>query len=221
MSTNAQIENSIAKALQLEALVKKDRTKLEGRLSAGVIDGFFADSGTSQNTSAGAVIARQSKRAATLSQEDQIAMLSIFVQAVRTAGKQNHLPGEILADLGVGKTITKSVKSVTDAASLVIHAYEAHVDELRRVGVLPADIERITELRDRLSSTNKDQEGRKLSSKDQTKIRNEAHKRLLEAMALIIGAAELAFASDPEHLELYRALRPSKSSAKKPAAPQA
>jgi sensor c-di-GMP phosphodiesterase-like protein len=106
-------------------------------------------------------------------------------------------------------------------SSITRQCPEAHVDEMRRAGVLPADIEQITRLRDQLTATDSEQEHRKTTSKDQTQIRNAAHKRLVTAMAAIIGAAELAFATDPERLELYRALRPSQSKAQKPAAPKA
>lgn len=221
MSTNAVIENTVVLATRMDPLLKKDRSKLEARLEAGVIDGYQADLAITKAESTGAVVARQSKKAATSSQADQIARLSLLVQAVRNGCKQKRLPKEILDDVGVGKAMTKSVKSVTDAAQLVIKAAEMHVDALRRAGVLPSDIEQISTLRDQLTVTDDVQEHRKTTSKDQTKVRNEAHKRLVTAMAAIIGAAELAFATDPERLEMYRALRPNQASAKKPAAPKA
>jgi aminoglycoside phosphotransferase family enzyme len=226
MSTNSIIESNILKGTQMDPLIKKDRTKIEGRLEAGTIDGFQTDLTLTKAESTGAVVARQSKKAATVSQADQIASLSVLVQAVRNGCKLKELSREILTDVGVGKPMNRSVKSVTDAATLVINAYASHVDELRRAGVLPADIEKITALRDRLTESDVTQEHRKTSSKDQTQARNAAHKRLIKAMTAIIGAAELAFAEDPERLALYRALRPTMSAAKKPApnspaAPQA
>lgn len=222
MSTNAIIENTVALATRMEPLITKDRTKLEARLEAGVIDGMKADLTVTKAESTAAVLARQFKSAATLSQDELAATIRVLVQAVRNGCKEKRLAPAVLTKVGVGKAINvKSVKSVTDAADSVVKCYQEHTDELRRAGVLPSDIDRITALRDRLAVTDTDQEHQKTTSKDQTKARNEAHKRLVTAMAAIIGAAELAFATEPERLEMYRALCPTRSTPKKPAAPQA
>jgi len=51
--------------------------------------------------------------------------------------------------------------------------------------------------------------------------RNAAHKRVKDAIAAIVGAAELAFVDDPARVAAYQALIPTRAAARKSPAPQA
>ena len=84
-----------------------------------------------------------------------------------------------------------------------------------------ADVERLFALRAQLATADSVQEDTKLTAKELTAARNAAHKRVKDAIAAIVGAAELAFVEDPARVARYRALVPTKSAVKKAPAPVA
>jgi len=222
MSVTSEIENTHEAAVNLIELLKKDRPGLEPRLEAGIIDGLIADVPRLRDEAVGAVDARQAKKAATLGQNEAAAALFERVMAVRGTIKLRRLDPEVAARAGVGRAMkAQSVKSVLDGAEMVVKANELYPDQLRRAGVLPADIDAINVLRARLASADWAQETQKLTSKEKTAARNAAHRRVRDAIAAIVGAAGLHFVGDSARLALYRALLPKAPVAKKPAVPRA
>ena len=222
MSVISEIENSRRFGEQVVELLKADRPKIEPRVGSGLIDGLVADLPLLRDIAVWVTDARQAKKAATKGQTNAAELLFTLVMAGRAAIKFKKLDAEVCTRAGVGKTMSlKVVKSVLDGAEMMVQAYAQFPDQLRGAGILPADIDQLQALRAQLTTIDVAQETAKLTSKEKTRLRNEAHKRVKDSIASIVGAAELAFVNKPERLALYRALVPSRSSAKKSPAPVA
>jgi len=222
MPTNVEFENTHRSSEQLDGLLKKDRGKLEPRLPAGTIDGFLADYPSIRVSSLDALGARRAKKTATMGQDEAARRLSARVMAGRGAIKGGKLDKEIQNRAGVGRPMKpKTVKSVLDGAQALIEAYTQFPNELRGVGILPADIEQIQALAAALSTQDSTQEQAKLTSLEMTRQRNAALKRVKDAISLIVGAAGMQFVDDPDRLALYQAVLPSTKKSARPAAPQA
>lgn len=222
MSVVSEIENTRRFGEQVIELLKADRPKIEPRVGAGLIDGLVADLPYLRDVAVWVTDARQAKNAATKGQTNAAEMLFNLVMAGRAAIKFKKLDAEVGTRAGVGKSMNlRVVKSVLDGAEMMIQAYAQFPDQLRYAGILPADIDQLQALRAQLTTVDVAQEAAKLTSKEKTRLRNEAHKRVKAAIASIVGAAELAFVYKPERRALYRALVPSKPSSKKSPAPVA
>ncbi len=222
MPLSAEFENTHRLSEMLTELLKKDRGRLEPRVGAGIIDGFLSDHPLLRESSLDALDARRKKQTATLEQDVAARKLSGRVMAVRDAIKRGRLDREIASRAGVGRPLdAKIVKSVLDGARAVVEAYAQFPDQLRAVGVLPADLDQIRALAAALSSVDSVQEQAKLTSMEKTKLRNAALKRVKAAISTIVGAAGLQFVDDPDRLALYEAILPTAKKSPKPAAPQA
>ena len=222
MSISSEIEATRRSGEQVVELLKSDRFKIEPRVAAGLIDGLIADLPLLRDIAVWVADARQAKKAATKGTTNAAELLLALVMAGRTTIKLNKLDAEVCARAGVGKSMNiKVVKSVLDGAEMMVQAYAQFPDQLRIAGVLPADIERIQALRAQLTTVDVAQEGAKLSSKEKTAARNEAHRRVKAAIAAIVGAAGLAFVDNADRLALYQAVIPVKSAKKKDPAPVA
>ncbi len=209
MTRSAKPENVVRSALQLLALAEPDRGLLEPRLAAGTLTGLREDTDVLQNEAPGAQAARQLKKAATATQEAVATTLGALVQGIRAACRSARLDAEVLRAVGVGRRLKITlVKSVVEAAEHVEQAYREFPDALRGAGVLPADLERVTDLRARLHSADQAQERRKVTSKEKTAARNATQQRVQAAIGKVLAAAELAFLDNPERLAMYRAARP-------------
>lgn len=216
MSLGREIQADYQKGLQLQTLVERDRARLEMRLGAGALEGLDADLALLQDESSEAVVSRQFKKAATLSQQDAAGRLLALVMAVRTALKLRKVDAVVLTRAGVGKRLdVRLVRTVLEGARLVVEAYAEHPDVLRGAGVLPGDIAELASLSARLASVDTAQEESKVTAKRKTAARDAAHRRVKDAVAAIVGAAELAFVHDPERLAMYRALLPRRIAARK------
>lgn len=202
---------------QAAELLKKDQTKLQPRLEAGVIEGLLEDVRLLSNTMSSAITARVQKKAATQAQNDTAVELAALVMALRSAVKITGQSAVLRKALGVGRTVsTNSVKSVLAAANMVIEAYANHADEMRASGVLPVDVETVMGLSNALANADQAQEMKKVASKLSTSERAAVQKRVEGALMKIIAAAGLEFArTDPERVAQYAALIPSKPKRRK------
>jgi len=222
MSTKMKPEVALDAALRMKELVAKDGPVLNPRLMPGTIEGLTEDTSSLAGNAPGAKTARQLKKAATSTVEQTASKLLQTAQGIRNLCRLAKLSDDIRIAVGVGQPMqARSIKSVINGAEMIIAAYARYSTALREAGVLPADIELISELRNRLATDNETQEVQKVTAKDMTAARNAAHQRIEDAIGRIQAAAELAFLNNPERLAMYRAVVPSKPSAKKPAAPQA
>jgi len=222
MPLSVEFENTHRLGEMLTELLKKDRGRLEPRVGAGVIDGFLSDHPMLRATSLDTQGARRAKKAATLGQEEAAQKLFVRVMAGRGALKGGKLDKELLTRAGVGRPMNpKSVKSVLDGAQALLEAYAQFPDELRSVGILPADVEQVRALAATLSEKDSTQEQAKLTSMEMTRARNAALKRVKDAISKIVGAAGLQFVDDPDRLALYTAVLPTAKKSPKPAAPKA
>jgi hypothetical protein len=221
MALGREISADHSKGLQLQTLIERDRARLEARLGAGVLDGLDADLALLWEDSAKTASSRQLQKAATSGQLDAAERLLAVVMAVRTALKLGKVDAVVLTRVGVGKKLdARIVRTVLEGARLVVEAYAEHPDVLRRAGVLPGDIAELEALSARLAAVDTAQEGSKVTSKQKTAARDAAHRRVKDAIAAIVGAAELAFVYDPERLALYRALLPKRIRARKASTPK-
>ena len=222
MSLSSEMENTRRAAERLLKMSLPDRSRLDPRLKPGVFDGLVADSALLLEQAAGAGSARQTRRAATKVQANAAELLIALIMAMRSTMKRNRLDDAILTLAGVGKKMNATVvKSVVEAAEDMAKACARHPDQVRGAGLLPADVERLAALRAQLTTVDLAQEETKVTAKELTAARNAAHKRVKDAIAAIVGAAELAFVDDPAHVSEYRALVPTRSAARKAPAPQA
>ncbi len=222
MSLISEMENTRRSAEQLVKMSKPDRAKLDPRLQPGVFDGLVADAALLLETAVGAGAARQTRKAATKVQGDAAGRLVALIMAMRSTMKRHKVDGAILTMAGVGKKLNPTVvKSVVEAAEDLARACNAHPDQVRAAGVLPADLERLAALRAQLTTVDLAQEETKVTAREQTAARNAAHKRVKDAIAAIVGAAELAFVDDPARVAAYQALIPTRAAARKAPAPQA
>ncbi|PKN23716.1 MAG: hypothetical protein CVU65_13820 [Deltaproteobacteria bacterium HGW-Deltaproteobacteria-22] len=222
MATKMKPEQVVEVGLKAKAMIMKDRPKLDSRVGAGVIDGLFTDVDDLNGKAPGAKASRQLKMAAGATLEQTLELAARTGQAIRNVCRLAKLDDTVRIAVGVGKPMNaKTLKSVLAGVTMILDGYAQYSAALREAGVLPADIDLLTALRDRLLTDDAVQETRKVSSKDATAARNAAHQRLEYALGRILAAAELAFLDDPARLAMYRELIPSKSAAKKPAAPKA
>ncbi|PKN47281.1 MAG: hypothetical protein CVU59_03430 [Deltaproteobacteria bacterium HGW-Deltaproteobacteria-17] len=222
MPSSVEFENHYRSSEKLVELLKKDRGKLEPRVGAGIIDGFHSDYPLLRLTALDALGARRAKKTATLGQDEAAQRLAGRVMAGRGAIKGGKLNKEIQTRAGVGRPMnTKTVKTVLDGAQALVEAYTQFPNELRSVGILPADIEQIQALSAALSTKDSMQEQAKLTSMELTRQRNAALKRVKDAISVIIGAAGMQFVDDPDRLALYQAILPTTKNSAKPAAPKA
>jgi hypothetical protein len=222
MPSSVEFENTHRSSEMLSELLKKDRGRLEPRLPAGTIDGFLADYPLMRLATLDTLGARRAKKTATLSQDEAARRLSARVMAGRGAVKGGKLDKEIQNRAGVGRTLNpKVVKSVLDGAQAFVEAYTQFPNELRGVGILPADIEQIQALAAALSTQDSTQEQAKLTSLEMTRQRNAALRRVKDAISLIVGAAGMHFVDDPDRVALYQAILPTTKKSARPAAPKA
>jgi len=222
MSLSSEMENTRRIAEELVKMSRPDRPKLDPRLKPGIFDGLVADTGLLFEKAVGAGSARQTRKAATKMQSNAAGRLIALIMAMRSTMKRNRVDGPILTMAGVGKKVNATVvKSVVEAAEDMAKACNAYPVQVRDAGVLPADVERLFALRAQLTTADSAQEDTKLTAKELTAARNAAHKRVKDAIAAIVGAAELAFVDDPARVARYQALVPTKSAAKKAPAPVA
>jgi len=204
---------------QTLGLAEKDKAKLEPRLRAGTLGGLKEDLPLLGDTVDGQKTAGVVKKSATRSQGDLAAKLATRLQALRDVAHLTGLPRDVQLAMGVGKALRPGVvRSVTSGADAMINAYAVHTDAMRAAGVLPADLEEIAALRLSLLSADELQEDRKLTAKEKTALRNQVQARVEEAIKLIVAAATLALADDPERLAMYRAQLPASKAGAKPVA---
>jgi hypothetical protein len=222
MPSSVEFENNHRSSEKLVELLKKDRGRLEPRVGAGIIDGFLSDYPLLRLTALNALGARRAKKTATLGQDEAAQRRAGRVMAGRGAIKGGKLDKEIQTRAGVGRPLnTKNVKTVLDGAQALVEAYNQFPNELRSVGILPADIEQIRALSAALSTKDSLQEQAKLTSMELTKQRNAALKRVKDALSVIVGAAGMQFVDDPDRLALYQAVLPTTKNSAKPAVPKA
>ncbi len=222
MSLGREIQADYSKGLQLQVLIERDRARLEARLEAGVLDGLDADLALLRDESTGAVVSRQTRKSATWTQRDAAERLLALVMAVRATLKLRKVDAVVLTRTGVGKKLdARIVRTVIEGARLVVGAYGQYPDQMRRAGVLPGDIAELESLTARLAAVDTEQEGTKVTAKQKTAARDAAHRRVKDAIAAIVGVAELAFVHDPERLAMYRALLPKRIRTRKASTPEA
>jgi len=213
-------EEAIRAGEQAEQLLKKDKTKLEGRLEPAVIDGITEDTATLSDRASKATTARAQRSAATQKQNVIAKRVCDRVIACRSALQKTAVPKEVLKAAGVGKRITsKSVKTALEAGDMVVEAYAKYPEEMRAAGLLPADMDTIVGLGNALRAADLAQEGQKVVSTTSTAQRKAAQQRLEQGLMKVIAAAELEFVeSDPARVAQYQALIPARPKRKKPAA---
>ncbi|MFH2007112.1 MAG: hypothetical protein ABI333_11045 [bacterium] len=199
-------------------LVTKDKTKLEPRVGAGVIDGLAEDAGALSDQVSSTVAARVQKLASTATQNVTAGKLVDRVMAVRSALQKTGADKVVQKKAGVGRTMSsRSVKSALAGADMVIETYTKHPDELRAAGVLPKDVDTIIGLANALRAADAAQEGQKVAAKLSTAERGNVQRRVEAALMRVIAAAELEFVeSDPERVRQYQALIPAKPKKKPP-----
>ena len=222
MTLSIEFENAYRSVEMLSELLKKDRGRLEPRLGAGIIDGMFADGPLLRESTLEATSARRARRTATLGQDSAALSLYGRVMAGRGACKRGRLDRQVCNVAGVGRPMKVSVvASVLDGARAILEAYAQFPDQLRSVGVLPADIEQIRALSASLETVDAAQEHTKVTAKEKTAARNAAYKRVKDAISIIVGAAGLQFVDDPERLALYEAVLPVQKRARPAPVPKA
>ncbi len=223
MALTDEIEKTRRAGEQILELVKTDRSRLEPRLAAGLIDGLAADLPLLLDAAMQAADTRQAKKASTKTQVAAAERLQDQVMALRSVLRMRKAPAELCTLAGVGKPVKSGVVgSILESAALMLSAYDSRPADFRLLGVLPADIEAVRTLYGQLASADQAQEALKVTAREKTARRNAAHKRVQEAIAAIAGAAELAFLGRPDRLELYRSLVPRRPApSRKPANPSA
>jgi len=209
MATKRKADETKRAGQAILGLTDKDKAKLEQRLPAGTLAGLAADLPDLDDSADAQKTARVGKRAATLTQEEVATRLARKLQDLRDAGRIAGLPREVLVAMGVGKALRPGVvRTVTSGADAMIAAYAEHTTALRAAGVLPVDLEVISQLRLQLQSADELQENRKLTAKEKTALRNRVQARVEDAIARVVAAATLALADDPVRVASYRALLP-------------
>ncbi len=188
-------------------LARRDKARLEPRLSAGVIDGLAEDLELLDALIDDQKTAQAVRRGATRNQENAAERLAARIRTIRETARFAKLGKEVQAALGVGKSMQIAVvRTVTSAAEMVLSAYRLHTDALREAGVLPADIEEIRKLRDSLVQADEVQERQKITAREKTILRNQLLERVETALGRLAAAAALAFPDDPARVQAYREL---------------
>ena len=204
-------------------LATDHRAALDPRLPAGVIEGLGADMAALRGTSAGAKAARAGKRSATITQHEAGRRGYELAMAIRAAVRGGEPDDKALQKaFGVGDQVhARKVTSVEAAIETILRGAEADPERARGVGVLPEDIEEARRVREALSTADASQEGKAVSSKVATSNRDEAQRRVQQAVRRIVGAAALAFRGQPDLARLFADLIPSRGGKLEKGAPAA
>lgn len=205
----AQITAKATDALQLAS---EDRALLEPRLPAGLLDGASADLAQVVPVVSGAVEKRAEKRASTATQKEQAQQVMQSVMGIRTALSVSDLSAAAKKRYGVGlKMNANTVKTVVAGANAVLTQAAATPDELRGIGVLPADLEALRAALAGLVGADSTQEGKKVTAKRATAERDATLRRLDDAVRRIAAAGVLAHAGNAQRRTKYEALLAGKS----------
>ncbi len=205
----------IPKATEAVQLATEDRALIEPRLEAGMIDGASADLAQVVPAVSGAIEKRTEKKASTATQNELAGQVMDAVRTIRTALSVSGLSAAARKRYGVGLSMNaRSVKTVVAGANTLLGAAAAAPEEIRSVGVLPADLEALRAALAALTGADTAQENLKIASKRSTAERDATLHRLDAAVRKIAAAGILAHAGDPARRAKYEALLASPAKAK-------
>ncbi len=193
-------------------LATDHRAALDARLPAGSIDGLGADVALLRGNGAGAKAARAERRSATLTQNEASERGQELAVAIRAAVRGGEPDDKAFQKaFGVGERVSaRKVASVDAALETVLRAADAFPERTRAVGVLPEDVDEVRRVREALHAADASVGARMVSSKVATSDRDEAQRRVQQAVRRIVGAAALAFRGSPEVARLFADLIPSR-----------
>jgi len=205
----------VQSATKARDLVLRDRSALEPRLSAGFIDGLAADVVALGGLSAEAPRARSQSRVATLTQDQAIARGIALVKGIRDVVKAHHASAEIRRAYGVGTAATaRTVKATRAVIEAVLARAASKPEEARAAGVLDSDLDALRSALAMIIGADADQENTRAAAPATTRARNEAARRLEDAVRRIAAAGQLQFVNDATRQAEYAALSAKSSKAK-------
>ena len=206
--------------LEAYELATKYKKALDPRMPSGLLEGLKEDLDL-----LGSIGAEKKKGVArvkgfTGSQSDALAKAFRWCVAVRDALKKGKAPEAVKKAAGVGMLFpNKRVGVGVAAVNAIVETYDRFPEVFRSCGVLPEDINEGKSLLSALQGADADQEMEKTRKKDTTKERNALRMRIEDYVDRIIGAAGMAFRTEPDVLKLFTDIVPGngKKKAKPPA----
>jgi len=204
--------DALSAGQQALALAEEQRTALEPRLAAGLIDGLRADLVTLDDKRSAATRAPELLRAATRTQEQAQNEALELVGAVRGAVARIRATAAERAAFGLSlKLNAKKVASTLAALDAIAAGATKHPTVARAAGILPEDLARASTLRTALAAADGAQEQTK---KTRTAPKGERVTVQLEveaAVDAILAAGLLASVGNPALATRFRALVPTKA----------
>lgn len=190
------------------ALVTEDRAALEPRLSPALIDGLGADLSAFGELAPGAIQERAERKASTVGQHEAAARVAALVSGMRLAVTNAGLGAAARKAWGVGQKVdARVVKRTVAAGEMAARRGATAPDEARTAGILPSDLEALAAALDALRGADAAQEQKKTTAKVATRARDDAHRRIEDAVKRIAAAGVLQFGgTDPGRAAKYAEL---------------
>jgi hypothetical protein len=206
-------KTDVSRAVQLgveaHTLVRADREALEPRLTPSLIDGLTADLTALGLLGPGTVQKRAERSASTLRQEEAAGRVAAIVAAMRGSVRAADLGAASRKSWGVGNKLeSRVVGKVIAAGELALARGTSAPDEARAAGILPSDLDSLRAALTALRGADTSQEQSKVDAKQATRARNQAHRRIEDAVKRIAAAGALHFAGT-ERATAYAALAAS------------
>lgn len=210
--------------LKALGLANAKKAALEPRIPAGTLAGLEEDVGALVAAVPSAITARAGAKSATVAQKAALERAQSRIQAVRTVVRNAHAPKEVQHAYGVGSALTaRSLPKVMAAITQILERTVAMPSEAAELGILQADIDALSAIKDEVAAANTTQEKLRASAPLGTKERNRIANRIVRATKRIKGAASIAFADSPTELAPFKELtlgpRKTNGKGKAPSAP--
>ena len=188
--------------------VGDDRAAIEPRLSEGLVGQLEADLTSLREAGAGVLGDLGGQKAATGAERRTAGEGHELIMLVREAGRRRAGGDlELLAALGVGDRLNpRSTQGVLAGLESIVRLGGEDGDGLRRIGVLPSDIEEAGAIAGRLRGADATQWERITSRSAGTEGRTSLRLRVEAAVDEIASAGALAFRRDPVKLARYQAM---------------
>jgi hypothetical protein len=154
----------------------------------------------------GAKVARETSKAATMTQNQALAHGYSLVSAIRVNVGKRSVSDDVKAGWGVGaRTSPKVVSQVKSAITSMLNRAKEHPEELPLLGILPRDLDGLTQALADIKAADDNQEAQRAKAPNSTRLRNQTAQRIVKATNAIAGSGVVEFAHEAER-ELFQAL---------------
>lgn len=208
-----EIGAAILKGKNAGALMKDYGDILLERLQEGEMEQLEANVAELEKRRSGQPEAVVELKSKTAGQDTAIDKLSKHVSGIRKIVKAGGPKRSIKESYGIGVPIGRTVFAVNASANMVKTAYETHSEWSLKAGILPSDIEALTELQEQLGTADSIQEESKYTRKAKTMNKNTLQRDVEDEVSKISSLGVLAYIDQPAIMALFESLIPGSKKA--------